>query len=215
MSKGTKTPGDSAMIAKKTSAFFEKKGVAVSVRADRHGCSIYSEPEHRPIARLRIEGDDYVEVLWRYGSRWDKIGDFGGMRMSVSEAIKYIHKDPMNCFWPERRVKAVADAVAIMLGLAKRTEKKKTMPGNAKLNVIVTLRGREIIQKHTFGDPDFGRLARVKEGLLHVPMTLGEIEEIQGYVAAEANHTNNRKLAKELDSLFSKFQYYMDTYEEE
>jgi hypothetical protein len=153
-------------------------------------------------------------VLWRYGSRWDEIGDFGGMRMSVSEAIKYVHEDPMNCFWPQRRVKAVADAMAIMLGLAKRTEKKKTIAPDRKLRVLLTLRDRELIQKHTFGDPDFGRAARLKEGILTVLMTLGEIEEIQGYVAAEANHTKDRKLEKELDSLFSKFQYYLDTYEE-
>ena len=94
-------------------------------------------------------------------------------------------------------------------------EKKTMLACDTRLDVQLTLRERDVIRNKTFCDPDFARLAPVKNGLITVPMTLGEIEEIQGYVAAEANHTKDRKLEKELDSLFSKFQYYLDTYEEE
>jgi hypothetical protein len=44
---------------------------------------------------------------------------------------------------------------------------------------------------------------------------LGDIEEIQGYVAFEANHTKNLKLQKELDRLFAKLQVFLNSYDDQ
>lgn len=46
-------------------------------------------------------------------------------------------------------------------------------------------------------------------------MSLDDIEEIQGCVAAEANHTKNLKLQKELDRVFKKLQVFLDTYDDQ
>jgi hypothetical protein len=46
-------------------------------------------------------------------------------------------------------------------------------------------------------------------------MSLDDIEEVQGYVAAEANHTKNKKLQRELDRLFDKLQVYLDSYDDQ
>jgi len=43
--------------------------------------------------------------------------------------------------------------------------------------------------------------------------SLDDIEEIQGYIAAEANHTK-KKLQKEFDRIFDKLQVYLDTYDD-
>jgi cell fate (sporulation/competence/biofilm development) regulator YmcA (YheA/YmcA/DUF963 family) len=48
-----------------------------------------------------------------------------------------------------------------------------------------------------------------------VEWSLDEIEDVQGYVAAEANHTENRKLEKALDKLFDKLQVYLDSYDDQ
>ncbi len=206
---------DTEKLADQVLAFFKKKNTNVAVRRDRYGVSIVERRGGHPVARLKMCGKDSVEVLWWKSTKWDEIGDFGGMRMSIGEALKYVHEDPMRIFWPEQRVKAMADGLTAMLGLAPQAEKKTMITPDTKLSVQLTLRERDLIRDKTFCDPDFARLAPVKNGLITVPMTLGDIEEVQGYVAAEANHTKDRKLEKELDGLFSKFQYYLDTYEEE
>jgi hypothetical protein len=49
--------------------------------------------------------------------------------------------------------------------------------------------------------------------MLRVDLSLDDIEEIQGYVAADANHKRDAKLQKPLDKLFLKFQKFLDTYD--
>lgn len=93
---------ESDRIACLALAHFGKQGIAVKVRRDRYGVSIVELPDGRPVARLRICGEDYVEVLWWNGARWDEIGDFGGMRMSVHEALEYIDDNYSGMFWPNR-----------------------------------------------------------------------------------------------------------------
>ncbi len=50
---------------------------------------------------------------------------------------------------------------------------------------------------------------------IEVDLSMDEIEDVQGYVAAEANHTEDAKLEKELDRLFDKLQSYLDKYGED
>ncbi|HLG21911.1 MAG TPA: hypothetical protein VI382_03785, partial [Candidatus Manganitrophaceae bacterium] len=67
----------------------------------------------------------------------------------------------------------------------------------------------------TFCNPDFAKLAITEGEGIRVDLSLDDIEEIQGYVAAEANHTKNAKLRKELDRLFDKFQIFLDAYDDQ
>jgi hypothetical protein len=93
--------------------------------------------------------------------------------------------------------------------------KRKKITYGTKLPVKLTLRERDLIRDETFCDPDFARLAVVEGKGVRVDLSLDDIEEIQGYVAAEANHMKNKKLQKELDRLFDKLQVYLDTYDEQ
>ena len=90
--------------------------------------------------------------------------------------------------------------------------KRKTIPYGTKLPVKLTIRERNLIRDETFCHPDFAKVAVVDGKSIRVDLSLDEIEDIQGYVAAEANHTENTKLQKELYRLFDKLQVFLDTY---
>jgi hypothetical protein len=92
--------------------------------------------------------------------------------------------------------------------------KRKKIPYGTKLPVKLTIRERDLIRDETFCDPDFAKVAVVDGKGIRVDMSLDDIEEVQGYVAAEANHTKNKKLQRELDRLFDKLQVYLDSYDD-
>jgi hypothetical protein len=46
-------------------------------------------------------------------------------------------------------------------------------------------------------------------------LTLDDLEDLGGYVAAEANHTTDKKLRKKLDAIFSKIQDLLETHADE
>ncbi len=58
------------------------------------------------------------------------------------------------------------------------------------------------------------QMAVVKGGKLVVKLTLDDLEEIIGYIAAEANHTDDKKLQKELDHLYERLQTTMESYDD-
>lgn len=93
--------------------------------------------------------------------------------------------------------------------------KRKKIPYGTKLPVKFTLHERDFIRDQIFLDPNFAGLAVVEGKMVRVELSLDDIEEIQGYVAAEANHTKNLKLRKELDRLFDKLQVFLDTYDDQ
>jgi hypothetical protein len=92
---------------------------------------------------------------------------------------------------------------------------RKQIPYGTKLPVNLTLRERDLIRDETFCTPDFAKFAVVEDKGIKVDMSLDDIEEIQGYIAAEANHTENKKLQKELDRVFDKLQVFLDTYDDQ
>lgn len=83
------------------------------------------------------------------------------------------------------------------------------------MSVALTLRERDLIRDETFCDPNFAKCAVVEGTGIRVELSLDEIEEIQGYVAAEANHTKHAKRRKELDRFFDKLQVFLDTYDDQ
>jgi len=58
------------------------------------------------------------------------------------------------------------------------------------------------------------QMAVVKGRKLVVKLTLDDLEEIIGYIAAEANHTDDKKLQKELDHLYERLQSTMESYDD-
>ena len=91
--------------------------------------------------------------------------------------------------------------------------KKKNLQNKTKVPVRLTLRERDLIRNSMFLDPDFAKDGVIEGKCITVDLPLDEIGEIQGYIAAEANHTRNSKLERELDQLFDKLQALLDEHE--
>ena len=76
-----------------------------------------------------------------------------------------------------------------------------------RINIKFTIDERNLIVNQTFaGDDLTERLLEAKtEGkYIKVAYTLGELEELAGFIAAEANHAEDKKLEKQLDALYDK-----------
>ena len=89
------------------------------------------------------------------------------------------------------------------------------IPYGTKLPVLLTPQELNLIRMNTFCDPDFGKMGIVEGKNIKIMVSLDDIEELQGHVAAEANHTKNNKLQKELDRIFTKLQVSLDTYDDQ
>lgn len=70
----------------------------------------------------------------------------------------------------------------------------------------------EYILKETFVNPKVFGLGKVSGSKITFQLSLNDIESIQGFIAAEANHAKDRKIGNELDRLFDIFQEYLDKY---
>jgi hypothetical protein len=79
----------------------------------------------------------------------------------------------------------------------------------------LTDRERELILKHSFADEDLTCRLRVVPPPgrpLVVRYTLADLDHLTGYVAAEANHAEDRKLRKEWDRLYAKIAAILETH---
>jgi hypothetical protein len=89
-------------VQSRIQAFNEERGGGVAVRKDPHGYTLFRSDTGKPIARLRPrESGDRFEVLcWSpFRERWQQVGPFGGMILSLADALEFIANDPMECFW--------------------------------------------------------------------------------------------------------------------
>lgn len=77
---------------------------------------------------------------------------------------------------------------------------------------------RDLIVAETFIDMSMDRgfrLAEVKGGRLVVPLTLSDIEDLMGHIAAAANHTADRRLERKLYAIWGRLEKYEDRFEDE
>jgi hypothetical protein len=75
---------------------------------------------------------------------------------------------------------------------------------------------RNLILDHTFADPwltKLLKLAEIKGKHLVVKYPIHDLDDLLGFIAAEANHTEDRKLEKQLDRLFDKLTRILEKYE--
>jgi len=91
----------------------------------------------------------------------------------------------------------------------------KTIPAGSKVPVLFTTTERDLIREHTFYNPDFAKVATLKGKKIEIMLTLEEIEEIQEYVAAEANHASDKAIEAKLDKLYDRLQDILDRHIEE
>ena len=91
---------------------------------------------------------------------------------------------------------------------------KKTIPYGTKLPVYLTEKEVADIREHTFADPDFG-FGVLEGSRLRFDMSLDDIEDLQGYVAAASNHTDTKQLQRRLDKVFQKLDRFLDEYDDQ
>ncbi len=92
--------------------------------------------------------------------------------------------------------------------------KKKIIPCDAKIPIKLSIRELEMIRDKTFCDPNYIKFAIIDDKNVKIKLSFSEIEDMQGYIAAEANHANNKKLQEELDRIYDNLQTYLDKYDE-
>jgi repressor LexA len=66
---------------------------------------------------------------------------------------------------------------------------------------------RDLILEHTFIDPELQQRLRVAEAdgaSIVAPLTLDDLDDLLGHVAAEANHSKDARLRRRLDTIYER-----------
>ena len=94
--------------------------------------------------------------------------------------------------------------------------KRRIKPGD-KIRVAFTARERTLVIEHTFAGPewiDVLEVSRQSRGKYIVGVTLDDLDELLGHIAAEANHTKSKTLRRELDALYARLQDELQAYDD-
>jgi hypothetical protein len=94
--------------------------------------------------------------------------------------------------------------------------RKKIKPGST-IDVRFTLRERELIVDETFPGRNLTErlaLAPLQGRTLVVHYTLDDLDELVGFVAAAANHTDDEMLHEELNALFERLMVELGSYDD-
>jgi hypothetical protein len=89
-------------IQSRIEAFDLEHGGGVCVSKDAHGYTLWRMDNGMPLARLRPRdaGDRFEVLYWSpFRERWRPVGVFGGVFLSLTDALEFIANDPMDCFW--------------------------------------------------------------------------------------------------------------------
>jgi hypothetical protein len=94
--------------------------------------------------------------------------------------------------------------------------RKKLNGKDQKIGIKLSIEERKLI----LGDPirihqEIADHIRATAMGAPVLLTLDDLEDLGGYIAAEANHTTDKKLRKKLDVIFSKIQDLLETHADE
>lgn len=90
--------------------------------------------------------------------------------------------------------------------------KTRRIKADERVPITFTARERVLLLDHTFADGEVIEsleAARETRGRCVVRYTLDDLDELLGYVAAEANHSKSKKLQAELDALYDRLQSEM------
>lgn len=109
-------------------------------------------------------------------------------------------------------------AVALVYGNGLANAARKRVPPGAKLPLELTARERELILNDTFAPDELTATLRVvpRPGQgYQVRYTLDDLDDLAGHITAEANHTKDRKLQKELDRIHAKISAILEAHTDE
>ena len=85
-----------------------------------------------------------------------------------------------------------------------------------KIEVQFTTQERDLIVDHTFTGPDLTQrlqIAEIKGKHLIAKYSMYDLDELIGFIAAEANHTDDKKIEKKLDRLFYRLSSILEKFE--
>ena len=94
---------------------------------------------------------------------------------------------------------------------------RKRIKSDEGVNVSFTERERWLIQEKTFAGPELTDAlskAELERGRYRVKYTLDDLDELLGFIAAEANHAKDAALEGELDALFERLEEIMNGYDD-
>jgi len=91
----------------------------------------------------------------------------------------------------------------------------KAVPSGGKVPLQLSQGERELIIEHTLADDELTaplRATTASSEKAVYSFTLDDLEDLAGFVAAEANHNKNTKLQRELDRLCERINEVLDSY---
>ena len=95
---------------------------------------------------------------------------------------------------------------------------RKRIAVGEKIPLELTERERDLIMKHTFAGDNLTDRLRVVPSPGQRPFyrfTIYDLDELAGYIAAEANHAKVKKLEKELRQLYSRIAHALESHTDE
>ncbi len=84
-----------------------------------------------------------------------------------------------------------------------------------EIEIKFTTQERDLIIDHTFTGPNLTQrlqIAEIKGKYLIAKYSMYDLDELIGFIAAEANHTDDKKNEKKLDRLFDKLNSILEKY---
>jgi hypothetical protein len=97
----------------------------------------------------------------------------------------------------------------------KPTKNRKQIAADEKVALELGDRERDLIMKHTFAGDELTDRLRIVPRPGEPPVyrfTLDDLDELAGYVAAEANHAKDKQLQKQLRRLYDQIAEVLDYY---
>ncbi len=94
---------------------------------------------------------------------------------------------------------------------------RKKIKQGQKVSVGFKPHERTLVLEHTFAGPELTRAlrrAQLVEGRHVVRYTLDDLDELLGFVAAEANHSTDKEIRKKLDTLHARLSREMESYDD-
>ena len=92
---------------------------------------------------------------------------------------------------------------------------KKKIPYGEKLPVLFTQKEMKILHEYVLYSSPEQLHGIVSKNKIKVMLSLDDIEDLMGYVAAEANHTDDKKLQNTLDKIFDRLDDYLSKYDDQ
>jgi hypothetical protein len=89
-------------VQSRIEAFNREQGGGVAVRKDTHGYTLTCEDTGMPVARLRPKekGRRFEILRWSLNQNcWQPVSVMGTTVLSLDDALDFIARDPMDCFW--------------------------------------------------------------------------------------------------------------------